>query len=75
VALPVECTSSPCITRAVLPTKAVVGVMVLFNNESELRNRMMEAAQPACLSRLHGCSTYDELMPLAKGLNLQADAR
>jgi hypothetical protein len=75
VALPVECTSSPCIKRAVLPTKAVVGVMVLFNNESELRNRMMEAAQPACLSRLHGCSTYDELMPLAKGLNLQADTQ
>ncbi|MCU1254498.1 MAG: hypothetical protein JWM83_797 [Candidatus Angelobacter sp.] len=75
VALPVECTSSPCVKRAVLPTKAIVGIMVLFNNESELRNRMMEAAQPACLSRLRGCSTYDELMPLSKGLNLQADAR
>jgi hypothetical protein len=34
---------------------------------------MMEAAQPACLSRLRGCSTYDELMPLSKGLNLQGD--
>jgi hypothetical protein len=75
VALPAECASSPCVKRAILPSKAVVGVMVLFNNESELRNRMMEAAQPACLSRLHGCSTYDELMPLSKGLNLQADAR
>jgi len=75
VALPAECASSPCVKRAILPSKAVVGVMVLFNNESELRNRMMEAAQPACLSRLRGCSTYDELMPLSKGLNLQADAR
>lgn len=75
VALPIECSSSPCVKRAVLPTKAVVGVMVLFNNESELRNRMMEAAQPACLSRLHGCSTYDELMPLSKGLNLRTDDR
>jgi hypothetical protein len=75
VPLPVECASSPCVKRAVLPTKAVVGVMVLFDNESELRNRMMEAAQPACLSRLHGCSTYDELMPLSNGLNLQTDAR
>jgi hypothetical protein len=71
--LPAECASSPCVKRAVLPTKAVVGIMVLFNNESELRNRMVEAAQPACLSRLHGCSTYDELMPLLKGLNLQGD--
>jgi hypothetical protein len=48
--------------------------MVLFNNESELRNRMPEAGQTACLSRLHGCTTYEELMPLAKGLNLQAQA-
>jgi len=75
VPLPVECVSSPCVKRAVLPTKAIVGVMVLFDNESELRNRMMEAAQPACLSRLHGCSTYDELIPLSNGLNLQTDAR
>jgi hypothetical protein len=72
--LPAECASSPCVRRAILPTKAVVGVMVLFNNESELRNRMPEAAQTACLSRLHGCTTYEELMPLAKGLNLQAQA-
>ena len=75
VPLPVECVSSPCVKRAVLPTKAVVGVMVLFDNESELRNRMMEAAQPACLSRLHGCSTYNELMPLSNGLDLQTGAR
>jgi hypothetical protein len=72
--LPAECASSPCVRRAILPTKAVVGVMVLFNNESELRNRMPEAAQTACLSRLHGCISYEELMPLAKGLNLQAQA-
>jgi hypothetical protein len=75
VALPAECSSSPCVKRAVMPTKAVVGIMVLFNNESDLRNRMTEAAQPACLSRLRGCSTYDELMPLSKGLNLQGDTQ
>jgi hypothetical protein len=75
MALPAECAFSPCVKRAILPTKAIVGIMVLFNNESDLRNRMMEAAQPACLSRLRGCSAYDELMPLSKGLNLQADAR
>jgi hypothetical protein len=74
VELPAECSSSPCVKRAVLPTKAVVGIMVLFNNESELRNRMVEAAQSACLSRLRGCSTYSELMPLARGMNLDAIA-
>jgi hypothetical protein len=73
--LPEGCSSSPCVKPAVLPTKALVSIMILFNNESEFRNRMPEAIQTACLSRIHGCSTYDELMPLSKGLNLQADAR
>ncbi len=70
--LPAECTSSPCVKQFILPTKVMVNILVLFNNKSEFRNRMPEAAQTACLSRLHGCSTYDELMPLARGLNLDA---
>ena len=72
--LPAGCSSSPCVKPAILPTKALVSIMVLFNNESEFRNRMPEAIQTACLSRLHGCSSYDELMPLARGLNLDAIA-
>jgi hypothetical protein len=72
--LPAECVSSPCVKPAILPTKAIASVMVMFNNESEFRNRMPEAAQTACLSRLHGCSTYSELMPLARGMNLDATA-
>jgi hypothetical protein len=72
--LPEGCSSSPCVKPAILPTKVLVSIMVLFNNESEFRNRMAEAVQTACLSRIHGCSTYDELMPLARGLNLDAVA-
>jgi hypothetical protein len=72
--LPEGCSSNPCVKPAILPTKALVSIMILFNNESEFRNRMPEAIQPACLARLHGCSTYDELMPLARGLNLDAIA-
>jgi hypothetical protein len=72
--LPDGCASSPCVKPAILPTKALVSIMVLFNNESEFRNRMPEAIQTACLSRMHGCSSYDELMPLARGLNLDAIA-
>jgi hypothetical protein len=69
------CASSPCVKPVVLPTKVMVNIMILFNNESEFRNRMPEAVQTACLSRIHGCSTYDELTPLAKGLNLDTIAR
>jgi hypothetical protein len=72
--LPEGCSSSPCVKPAILPTKALVSIMILFNNESEFRNRMPEAIQTACLSRLHGCSSYNELMPLARGLNLDAIA-
>jgi hypothetical protein len=72
--LPAECSSSLCVKPAILPTKALVSIMILFSNESEFRNRMPEAIQTACLSRLHGCSSYDELMPLARGLNLDAIA-
>lgn len=72
--LPAECASSPCVKQFILPTKALVNIAVLINNESEFRNRMPEAIQTACLSRMHGCSSYDELMPLARGLNLDAIA-
>ena len=74
MSLPAECNSNPCVKPIVLPTKALVNIAVLFNNESEFRNRMPEAVQTACLSRMHGCSTYDELMPLTRGLNLDAIA-
>jgi hypothetical protein len=72
--LPAGCASSPCVKPAILPTKVLVSIMVVFNNESEFRNRMPEAVQTACLSRLHGCSTYQEITPLAKSLNLEAIA-
>jgi hypothetical protein len=72
--LPAGCVSSPCVKPAILPTKVIVSMMVLFNHESDFRNRMPEAVQTACLSRMHGCSSYDELVPLARGLNLDAIA-
>lgn len=70
--LPEGCVSSPCVKPMIPPTKVLAGIVVAFNNESEFRNRMPEAAQTACLSRLHGCRTYEELAPLARGLNLDA---
>ena len=49
-------------------------IMVLFNNESDFRNRMPQSSNVNCLSRLHGCNTYAEFMPMAKELNLEAAA-
>jgi hypothetical protein len=72
--LPAGCASSPCVKPMIPPTKVLAGIMVAFNNESAFRNRMTEAAQTVCLSRLHGCRTYEEFAPLARGLNLDSIA-
>jgi hypothetical protein len=72
--LPAGCASSPCVKPAIPPTKVLASIMIVFNNESEFRNRMPEAIQTSCLSRLHGCRTYEELAPLARGMNLDAIA-
>jgi len=74
IALPADCASNPCVKRLALPNKKLVKIEVMFNNESDFRNRTPEALQTTCLSRLHGCASYEELMPLARGLNLDGPA-
>ncbi|MGZ4846135.1 MAG: hypothetical protein ACXVJ1_15615 [Candidatus Angelobacter sp.] len=74
-ALPAECASNPCAKHLVLPNKKLVKIQIMFTDESEFRNRMPEAVQTACLSRLHGCNTYAELLPVTKNLNLEGAAQ
>jgi hypothetical protein len=52
------------------PNKVLASIRVLFNGDSELRNQMPELVNPECFSRLRGCSTYAELLPGARSLNL-----
>jgi len=73
-ALPAECTSNPCVKQLVQPNKKPLNIKVIFTNESEFRDRMPEAFQTSCLSRPHGCRTYEELAPVGHGLNLNAVA-
>lgn len=73
-ALPAECVSNPCAKQLRLPSKKLVKIQIVFTDESEFRNRMPEALQTACLSRMHGCSTYNELMPLTRDLGLDTVA-
>ena len=72
--LPAECASNPCVKRFVLPNKKLVNIKIMFTDESEFRNRMPEAIQASCLSRIHGCGRYDDLMPLTRELGLDAVA-
>ena len=68
--LPAECDSNPCVKRLVPPNKVLASIRVLFNNDSELRNKMPESVNPECFSRVRGCNTYAELLPGTKSLNL-----
>jgi len=70
--LPAECTSNPCVKQLIPPNKKPAMIRVMFNNESDFTNRMTEALQTSCLSRLRGCGSYEELMPLTRKLNLDA---
>ena len=75
VELPSGCSSSPCVKRRMLPNKTFLGISIVFSSESDIRNHMPEAVNSACLSRLHGCNTYADLMPITKELNLEAADR
>jgi hypothetical protein len=70
--LPTGCASSPCVKSVTTPAKMRLNFVITFDNESDLRNRMPELLNTACLSRLRGCNGYAELIPAAKELNLPA---
>jgi hypothetical protein len=69
--LPKECASVPCLKQLVLPNKTMMSYSIYFDSQSDLRNHMPQAINAQCWSRLHGCSTYAELVPLSQGLNLE----
>jgi len=68
--LPSECNSNPCVKRMVPPNIVLASIRVLFNSDSELRNKMPESVNPKCFSHMGGCNTYAELLPGARSLNL-----
>ncbi|HSK44751.1 MAG TPA: hypothetical protein VLA83_12780 [Candidatus Binatia bacterium] len=70
--LPAGCASNPCVKPLIPPNKKLASIRIIFTDESEFRNRMPEAVQASCLSRIHGCTTYSELMPLTRNLGLDA---
>ena len=70
-ALPKECSAIPCVRPLVLPNKTLLSISILFNNQSDIRNRMPQVINARCWSRLHGCATYAEFVPLTQGMNLE----
>jgi hypothetical protein len=71
VKMPPRCAASPCLDHS-FPANKFMGVSVLLNAESDLRNHWDKIFDARCLSRFGGCASYGELMPQAKALNLEA---
>ena len=63
-----ECSSSPCMEKLVIPTKALVGIRVTFDSHSDLRNRIPQSVNSECFSRIGGCKSDAEFMPALKGI-------
>jgi hypothetical protein len=61
-----ECSSSPCLEKLVLPTKALVGLRITFDSHSDLRNRIPQSVNSECFSRIGGCKSDAEFMPVLK---------
>jgi hypothetical protein len=69
--MPTDCRSMPCVKLLRPPNKVLMNVSIVFDHQSELRNHLPEAVNTRCLSQLHGCTRYVELVPLVKQLNLE----
>ena len=69
-ALPKECSATPCVKPWMLPNKVLMSVSVMFDHQSDLRNQFPKLINAQCWSRLHGCATYAEVIPLLQRLNL-----
>ena len=60
------CSSSPCLEKLIVPTKALVGLRITFDSHSDLRNRIPQSVNSECFSRIGGCKSDTEFMPVLK---------
>lgn len=68
--MPSGCTSDPCVRRLMPPSKALAEISIVFSSTSAMRNHIPEAVNADCFSRLHGCATPAEFLPVTKNLDL-----
>lgn len=66
------CKSSPCVRDLIPPNGVLAGTSIMFNSQSDIRNHMPRAVDSACLSRLQGCETNAELMPVLREIKMES---
>lgn len=67
-----DCPASPCMKQLIPPNHVLAGTRISFDGQSELRNHIPEAVDVRCFSRIHGCDTVEELMPLMRAIKIVA---
>ena len=68
--MPSGCNSDPCIKPLVPSTKVLAGISILFSNNSAMHNHLPDAVNANCFSRLHGCATSADLVPVIRNIDL-----
>lgn len=68
--VPADCSSDPCIRQLTSSNRMMAGISILFGNNSTLHNHLPDAVNAGCFSRLHGCDTSADLVPLIRSIDL-----
>ena len=69
-----DCDRSPCVKALITPNHVMQSTRISFSSHSDIRNHISEAVDVACFSRIHGCETVEELMPLMREVRAKAVA-
>jgi hypothetical protein len=67
--MPHGCCVNPCLVPRPKFIKVLNGVSIVFTNDSEYRNRFPEMVDTKCLSRIGGCRSNAEFVPLIQAID------
>lgn len=67
-----DCPASPCMKQLIPPNHVLAGTQITFDSQSDIRNHIPEAVDAGCFSRIHGCGTAEEMMPLMREIRAKA---
>lgn len=69
--IPADCSSDPCIRRLMPANRVAAGISILFSNASAMHNHLPDAVNAGCFSRLRGCATSADLVPVIRNIDLE----
>lgn len=67
-----DCDRSPCVKALITPNHVMQSTRITFSSQSDIRNHIPEAVDVGCFSRIHGCDSVEEMMPLMREISATA---